>query len=213
MGPEDDWFDSIASADTPLFIDPFLVFSDPDPFWAGSGELLSGFFGNVLDLIDESRGNIRSSAWTTALGLLLFPEPNEFSLGLPIGSPRGSGIGRGTALTIAQGLRLTRGHIDQGGFTRPEVLSLLCEGVGPDRIIDMFCNKGQELRASLNEYLRTQMSQRERPTTGQRAQAAREFARARPDLALAYVESTDRRRRAYDLTIDPQRRVTWLESG
>jgi hypothetical protein len=32
-GPDDDWFDPIPTEDTPLYVDPFLVFEDESPLF------------------------------------------------------------------------------------------------------------------------------------------------------------------------------------
>ncbi|MCW2676619.1 MAG: hypothetical protein JWR70_1659 [Modestobacter sp.] len=36
-----DWFDPVLTEDTPLYIDPFLVFDDTDPSFAGAHDLVT----------------------------------------------------------------------------------------------------------------------------------------------------------------------------
>jgi hypothetical protein len=40
----DDWFDPVLTEDTPLYIDPFLVFEDSNPLFSDSHELVIKFF-------------------------------------------------------------------------------------------------------------------------------------------------------------------------
>ena len=37
-GPDDDWFDPVLTEDTPLYVDPFLVFDDQTPLFADAHE-------------------------------------------------------------------------------------------------------------------------------------------------------------------------------
>jgi hypothetical protein len=131
---EDDWFDCVPIADTPLFIDPFLVFQDSDSHWAGAEQEFVSFFAYVID-----RWGRDGFERQRVLRLLNFYEPKEFALGVAVGHPAGSGTGPLLAGRMAsaideanrRGLRSLR---------RPELLTLLCDGIGPDRISDLFCD-------------------------------------------------------------------------
>ena len=77
----DDWFDPILDTDTPLFVDPFLIFKDLDPEWAGAHEQLVRHFDTCFQLIAQGNRNRRSVPYKKALRLLTFPEPKEICLG------------------------------------------------------------------------------------------------------------------------------------
>lgn len=139
IGVDDDWFDLLLNQDTPLYIDPYLVFDDNDPLWAASQTSLVQYFEQALELVLKSRGVEGSPAWKAAVRLLKCPEPNQFCLGLSAGDPRGSGIGEKTATEIARVLDLVRREgatelASVAGFT------VFVERVGVDMISDALCN-------------------------------------------------------------------------
>ncbi|ADG98801.1 hypothetical protein Srot_2353 [Segniliparus rotundus DSM 44985] len=133
-----EWFDTNVKFDTPLFVNPFLIYRDEDPRWKGAQDDVAEYFRTVLELLKRANGDRRSASWGKAIGLLCFPEPNEFALGLSMGSPDGKGIGPKQAATMADllaeatDLKLDDTFIGQ--------LAILSEGVGPDGISDMICN-------------------------------------------------------------------------
>lgn len=136
---DDDWFDLEATQDTPLYVDPFLVFDDNDPFWSTSRDVVTNFFVTALTYIKKAEGKKHSQAWLKAERLLTFPEPKEFALGLSMGHPEGAGTGPEFAARMANALE----HLDKHGVNPPahvDVFALFCEGLGPDRISDIFCN-------------------------------------------------------------------------
>lgn len=136
---EDDWFDPVINQDTPLYIDPYLVFDDSDPAWTGAYDAVVEFFEAAAELVLVANGQENTPAWRKAQSLLLFPEPKEFSLGLALGSPDGAGTGSDFANKIAKTLDLVRKdgakHLAAiSGFT------LFCDGIGMDRTSDILCN-------------------------------------------------------------------------
>lgn len=160
-GPEDDWFDPVLEKDTPLYIDPFLVFSDDVGIWAGAHEDLIAFFALVLGLIEQANGNKSSPAWQKAARLATFPEPKEFALGFAMSSPYGAGVGMEFAARMLTALDLVRHrNIDSVEFV--EFFGLLIKGMGLGRISDMFCNivKSRFLR-----YTQTIAQRHALPTT------------------------------------------------
>lgn len=136
---EDDWFDPLLMTDTRLYVDPFLIYSDKSPFWAGAHDHLLKFFGMVLGYIKEAKGNKRSPAWVKARSLLLFPEPWEFCLGMAVGSPLGSGSGPGLQRDMLQGAKTAVG-LGIETLEHMELLALFQERIGVDRISDITCN-------------------------------------------------------------------------
>lgn len=145
---DDDWFDCELSTDTPLYVDPFLVFEDADPYWAETRQTVIDFFSLALSFIDASDGDETSPHYLKALRMLKFPEPSEFALGLSMGHPKGSGAGFKYAGKMAAALNL----LSQRGLAQVQYLqtfTLFCEGIGVDRISDIFCDV---IKAKFVEY-------------------------------------------------------------
>ncbi len=134
----DDWFDPIPGVDTPLWVDPFLVFADTDPLWSDSQQRFIDFFLRVAGLIGLSSRSERSGNWLKAVSMLHFREPREFSLGLSIGHSSGSGVGMALATNTARAVQRV---VANGGRIRdPRMLPIICENIGFDRASDLFCN-------------------------------------------------------------------------
>ncbi len=136
---EDDWFDPILGTDTKLFVDPFLIFQEPDSFWAGAHQQLIEHFNICFKLIAEGNRDPRTIAYQKAVALLQFPEPREFCLGYTEQGTGGAGAGIGYARMIAVAMEgaIMRGLVHLRHF---EELGVLNEGIGPDRISDLTCN-------------------------------------------------------------------------
>jgi hypothetical protein len=138
-GDGDDWFDCELSTDTPLYVDPFLVFEDDDPYWAETRQMVIDFFGLALRFVSAAGGDATSPHYLKAVRMLRFPEPSEFALGLSMGHPKGSGAGFAYAEKMAAAL----GLLSQRGVTEVrhiQAFGLFCEGLGVDRISDIFCD-------------------------------------------------------------------------
>jgi hypothetical protein len=135
-----DWFDPLLDQDTPLFIDPFLVFEDENPLWAGAREEIIDFFDTAARLLERSGGNTKSAAYAKVIRLLHFPEPNEFALGLTMGKPQGSGTGKDFAESMAKVLNLAHAHGHVADLASIQGFRLFADGVGRDRVSDILCN-------------------------------------------------------------------------
>lgn len=156
----DDWFDPVLEQDSPLYIDPYLVFADTDPMWAGAYDDVVTFFETAAELVLASGGEPDTAAWRKAISLLSFPEPHEFALGLALGSPRGAGTGEVFAGRIAEVLALlgatrTAKLASIGGF------ALFCDGIGMDRISDII---GNILKSRFIAYTRAVIVTHQIPT-------------------------------------------------
>ncbi|MDD1478732.1 MULTISPECIES: hypothetical protein [Micrococcaceae] len=136
---KDDWFDTIPTQDSPLYVDPYLIFDDPDPFWSESYDHVVSFFELAADLVLKSGGQEDTPAWRKAERLLHFPEPKEFALGLAMASPAGSGTGKMFARRIATTLGLV-GKEAVKDLSSIAGFALFCEGFGRDRTSDVLCN-------------------------------------------------------------------------
>lgn len=134
-----DWFDPVLTTDTPLYVDPFLVFDDDSGFFAGAHDDVVAFFASCRDLVARSGGDRSSPHWARARRMLTFPEPKEFALGLSMGSPHGSGTGSDLSRDMAEALDVMVRAV-QRGVDYVDVFALFVPGLGVDRISDMFCN-------------------------------------------------------------------------
>lgn len=149
---KDEWFDLVLTQDTPLYVDPFLVFDDKDPFWAGCRDDVVEFFTTVAGLIHDANGDLKSPAYRKALRLLTFPEPKEFALGVAMGSPNGAGTSMKFAVEMAKALDFAAQHNVVGSMASIAGLSLFTGGLGLDRISDILCNI---LKARFIDYTQT----------------------------------------------------------
>lgn len=134
-----DWFDLECTEDTPLYVDPFLVFDDVDPFWSDTHDQLTAFFALALGYVAQSGGNKQSAHWRKAERMLMFPVPKEFALGLSMGHPEGSGTGTDFAGRMAAALNILHSE-SINTIQYVEAFALFCDGMGVDRISDAFCN-------------------------------------------------------------------------
>ncbi|ARJ04736.1 hypothetical protein B5808_05490 [Cnuibacter physcomitrellae] len=136
---DDDWFDCELTTDTPLYVDPFLVFEDADSYWAETRQTVIDFFSLALSFVDAADGDVTSPHYLKAVRMLKFPEPSEFALGLSMGHPKGSGAGFTYAGKMAAALDLLS-HRGVAQVQHIQAFALFCEGLGVDRISDIFCD-------------------------------------------------------------------------
>lgn len=135
----DDWFDPLLNEDTKLFIDPFLIYLDTDPFWTNAHTQLMEFFNVVLKTLAQSGFKKESSLYQKAKHLLLYPEPPEFCLGLSKESIFGAGSAKGLQDGMLEGAATTI-KLGLDSLKHFEELALFGEQIGPDRIGDITCN-------------------------------------------------------------------------
>lgn len=145
---EDDWFDPILTVDTPLFIDPFLIFQDESGLFEGSHDEIIRFFNRVFKLVAQAQGEEQRASYRRGVALLRFPEVSELCLGYTGIGTRGAGSGQAIARLTASAMY----EAIQAGLTEIshfEEVSLLREGFGADRISDMTASL---LRARIAHY-------------------------------------------------------------
>lgn len=147
-GACDDWFDPVLSLDTPLFIDPFLIYAAERGVFVGSHDEIIRFFNSMFKLIAAANGDWNSLSYKKALGDLRFPEVQDLCLGYTATGTRGSGSGKEIARDIAGALEeaIAAGLVRLSHF---EEIGILREGIGPDRISDI---TAWLLRKRLMEY-------------------------------------------------------------
>jgi len=135
-----DWFDLNVEMDSPLYVDPFLIFDDSDPFWSAGHDEIHDFFDAALDLLTKAGGNQESMHWKKAEYFLQFPEPKEFALGLAMGHPEGAGIGPELAHMMCEELEFFRERGRGSADPLLAMIAVIVPGLGVDRISDMVCN-------------------------------------------------------------------------
>ena len=135
-----EWFDPVLSIDTPLFIDPFLIYAQEDfgedNVFQGSHDYIIDFFNYVYKIVAKSQGNPRSLYYKKALGLLHFPEVEELCLGYTSRGTGGSGSGPKLASLITDAIwEAVAAGIEE--ISHFEEIGILRENIGPDRISDI----------------------------------------------------------------------------
>lgn len=139
--PEDaDWFDPNVEMDSPLYVDPFLLFDDADPYWVAGHDEVIDFFDATLDLLKKADGHRESMHWKKAERFLQFPEPKEFALGLAMGHPEGAGVGPDLARDMCEELEFFRQRGREADDRLLGMVAVIVVGLGVDRISDMVCN-------------------------------------------------------------------------
>lgn len=140
--PRSDWFDPLLDQDTPLYVDPFLVFDDlkGKKVWQGAQTEVVDFFELAAQLVRAAGGNKQSPAFGKATRFLTFPEPNEFALGVSMGKPQGSGTGGGFAADMAEVLELVHKYGHVADLATIQGFDLFSSGIAFDRVSDILCN-------------------------------------------------------------------------
>jgi hypothetical protein len=127
-------FDSFIDIDSPFHVDPFLLRVTTTPELAGSHDRFERYFAEVLRLLAATDGN--DPFFGECVRRLTFHETPFVALGYSKSGASGSGIGPKLATALAD----TALQIIRKGIADPvlfELVGLLQEGVGADRISDM----------------------------------------------------------------------------
>jgi hypothetical protein len=136
---EDNWFDPVLSVDTPLFIDPFLIYDNERSAFRGSHTEIIRFFRLIFKLLAKSGGKEHSNRYQKAVSDLVFPEVAELCLGYTAAGTGGAGsgkeLGQIMASAVWDAIKAGMVHIDHF-----EEVSILRENIGPDRISDITAN-------------------------------------------------------------------------
>lgn len=152
--PELDFVDVPVHTDLRLFLDPYALRLEPDPWFTEATNLIVDFFETVLQCL-------RSYNERRALELLFhLAEPNETHLGLSRGKPQGRGLGPKQSREIYD--RLGKSRAVRTGFLKDlEDAELVVPGIARDKISDMTTNV---IRSKLIEYTAIQCSLHGIPT-------------------------------------------------
>lgn len=126
----------VLTVDTPLFIDPFLIYDhERGPFRGSHSEILR-FFKHCFKLIAQSGGRPDSIRYQKAAADLVSPEVQELCLGYAQGGTKGAGSGTELGSIMAEAIweAINAGLRNVDHF---EEVSILRENIGPDRISDI----------------------------------------------------------------------------
>lgn len=144
--PELDFVDVRLDRDNRLFVDPFAIAQQLDPWSQQAAATIGVFFQQVVE-------DIKAGREQSAVELLShLREPNETRLGLSRKRPRGAGIGSGQAAQIYTALRESSA-VKTGFISGLEEAELMIEGIGHDKISDLTTNV---IRNHLVEYTQAQ---------------------------------------------------------
>jgi hypothetical protein len=134
--PFDHWFDPILTVDTPLFLDPFLIYDRETDHFAGSHAEIIHFFTLMFKTIARAGANRTSVSWRRTVDALVFPEVEELCLGYTRLGTKGIGSGRELATLVAEALweAIQAGVQEIKHF---EEVCIIRGGIGADRISDI----------------------------------------------------------------------------
>lgn len=137
-----DFVDIDSEQDKLLFIDPFLLSNNTDPWSLAASHTLQSFFQHVLDNIRTGRINQARQAFRH------LHEPNETCLGMSNGLPRGRGVGTDNATELFNAIQ-NSDAVQSGLVEDIQDTNLFIENIGRDKISDMTTNI---IRKHLVEY-------------------------------------------------------------
>jgi hypothetical protein len=132
--------DAALDVDTKLFIDPHLLESTQAPQLRGSYDRVKSYFRRIIKLLATS-AKTGDKFWREARRSLHFREKNVRGLG--IGYSRTDTSGSGIGNQLQEHLLSTAKEIVDAGIRDPEIfelVGLIEEGIGADRISDMIAN-------------------------------------------------------------------------
>lgn len=137
--PEFDWFDPVLDTDTPLFVDPFLIFKDRSAQWGSAHDELIAYFQSAFELLAQAYDRPADQRYKRVETIMTFPEPREVGLGYVSSGQDGAGTAKGFARRIVKAMAqaIERGLQDMNHF---EELGLLVGGIAQDRVSDITCN-------------------------------------------------------------------------
>jgi len=118
--------------DTPVGIDPFLLYKSRDPEVRKLHDLLIDAFNVGIDAV-------RLGDLAYARALFDFPEVAAIGFGYTQVGKRGSGVGAHMAKLIIETLQGSPG-LQERGVRHVEEMQLLSAGIGPDRVSDIAAN-------------------------------------------------------------------------
>lgn len=141
-----DFVDIPLNTDLPLFLDPYALSIEEDPWFVECNDLVVGYFQLVID-------SIRNNDLKTAGRLLSnLHEPNDTHLGYSEGRPDGRGIGSRQANDLYRRLRASKAA-RTGRLQDLADCELIIPRIGNDKISDITVNI---VRGKLVEYTESQ---------------------------------------------------------
>jgi len=154
-------FNGFIEVDTKLYIDPHLLERSSAPEMKQGSKEFKKYFAEVIKILRQAP-NKSGALWRQAVQKLTFREISQLSLGYSSSSVKGSAIGP----KLARSITLTAHEIITAGIKDPEIfelIGLLEDGIGADRISDMTARVILEYLLEYSQRIVTQLklSQRE----------------------------------------------------
>jgi len=128
-------FDGFVDIDAPFHVDPHLLRNVRTPELKPSHNRLKDYFTRIIKLLEVSQ-TTEDRFFREVIRRMRFREIKYLRLGYSLSGATGRGIGKGLAVAIAY----TAKELVNAGIKEPEIfelVGLLEEGVGADRISDM----------------------------------------------------------------------------
>jgi hypothetical protein len=150
-----DFVDIPLDTDIPLFVDPYALSIDDDPWFVECNNL-------VIDYFELLVNSIRNGNDSLSLKLLSnLHEPNDTRLGFSLKRPSGRGVGRLQAKDLQNRLRKSKA-VSTGKLRDLGDCELMIPGISSDKISDITVNI---IRGKLVEYTLSQCVSMGIPTT------------------------------------------------
>ena len=148
-------FNGFVNRDANFYIAPLLVKDSKIPEFINTYDTYKNYFTDIVKILKHSKiANDRF--YREAEKRFIFHEIGHFGLGYSKTGKRGSGIGKGFAKTLTN----TAIELINAGIEDPEIfelIGLLEEGIGADRISDMFLSITAEDFLKFTERISTEM--------------------------------------------------------
>lgn len=141
--------------DFPVYLNPFIFSSRPDPFSVDASRVIRTFFQHNITLINSKQTDIARKNFS------YLNEPNETCLGMSIKKPRGRGIGEDNADDLFDSI-LSSNALRTGLVDHLEDTAIFIDGIGKDKVSDMTTNI---IRSNLIKYTQNQCKLLDIPLT------------------------------------------------
>jgi len=128
-----DFVDVDIDRDIPLFMDPYFISKCDFPFAFDAHRTIKSFFEVLLAMLQVGKESEAKEIFSH------LNEPNEFCLGLSIGTPEGKGVGPSDSVRIFDSLLKSKA-LESGLMEDIEDFRIFIKGIDKDKMSDMTAN-------------------------------------------------------------------------